>query len=149
MIEGARRVGKSYIVEEFAKNEYESYIIVNFSKIGNDVKALFDDLTDIPFLTQALASIQHVRLYERKSLIVFDEIQSYPRAREAIKFLVEDGRYDYIETGSLISSNCSVPSMDFTIEEGDRGQMMVSALPSYARQRASKTLMPFFLAVLR
>ena len=86
LIEGARRVGKSYIVEEFAKNEYESYIIVNFSKIGNDVKALFDDLTDIPFLTQALASIQHVRLYERKSLIVFDEIQSYPRAREAIKF---------------------------------------------------------------
>lgn len=141
MIEGARRVGKSYIVEEFAKNEYESYIIVNFSKVGNDVKALFDDLTDIPFLTQALASIQHVRLYERKSLIVFDEIQSYPRAREAIKFLVEDGRYDYIETGSLISIHENVKGIIIPSEE-ERIQMFPMDFEEFCWALGDETTVP-------
>ena len=117
LIEGARRVGKSYIVEEFAKNEYESYVMVNFSKVGKDVRDLFDDLTDIPYLTQTLANTLHAKLHERRSLIVFDEVQEFPRAREAIKFLVEDGRYDYIETGSLISIHDNVKDIIIPSEE--------------------------------
>ncbi len=121
LIEGARRVGKSYIVEEFARNEYESYVIVNFSEVGKDVKDLFNDLTDIPYLTQTLANMMHAKLYERRSLVVFDEVQEFPRAREAIKFLVKDGKYDYIETGSLISIHNNVkdiviPSEELTIQ---------------------------------
>ena len=117
LIEGARRVGKSYIVEEFAKNEYESYVMVNFSKVGKDVRDLFDDLTDIPYLTQTLANTMHAKLHERRSLIVFDEVQEFPRAREAIKFLVKDGRYDYIETGSLISIHDNVKDIVIPSEE--------------------------------
>ena len=117
LIEGAGCVGKTYTVEEFARNEYESYVIVDFSKAGDDVKALFDDLTDIPFLTQALAAIHRVRLHERRSLIVFDGVQYFPRAREAVKFLVEDGRYDYIETGRLISIHESVKDIIIPSEE--------------------------------
>ena len=103
LIEGARRVGKSFIVEEFGKNEYDSYMMINFGKVGKAVKDLFDDLTDVPLLLQRLSALMRVKLHERRSLVIFDEVQKFPRAREAIKFLVEDGRYDYIETGSLIS----------------------------------------------
>ncbi len=117
LIEGARRVGKSYIVEEFAKNEYESYVMVNFSEVGKEVRSLFDDLTDIPYLTQTLANTMHAKLHERRSLIVFDEVQEFPRAREAIKFLVKDGRYDYIETGSLISIHDNVKDIVIPSEE--------------------------------
>ena len=117
LIEGARRVGKSYIVEEFAKNEYESYVMVNFSEVGKEVRDLFDDLTDIPYLTQTLANTMHTKLHERRSLIVFDEVQEFPRAREAIKFLVKDGRYDYIETGSLISIHDNVKDIVIPSEE--------------------------------
>ncbi len=117
LIEGARRVGKSYIVEEFAKNEYESYVMVNFSEVGKEVRDLFDDLTDIPYLTQTLANTMHAKLHERRSLIVFDEVQEFPRAREAIKFLVKDGRYDYIETGSLISIHDNVKDIVIPSEE--------------------------------
>lgn len=117
LIEGAGCVGKTYTVEEFARNEYESYVIVDFSKVGDDVKALFDDLTDIPFLTQTLAVIHRVRLHERRSLFVFDGVQHFPRAREAVKFLVEDGRYDYIETGRLISIHESVKDIIIPSEE--------------------------------
>ena len=117
LIEGARRVGKSYIVEEFARDEYESYIIVNFSKVGPHVHELFNDLSDIPLLLQKLTSIMRVKLKDRKSLVVFDEIQKCPRAREAIKFLVEDGRYDYIETGSLISIHENVCDIIIPSEE--------------------------------
>lgn len=117
LIEGARRVGKSYIVEEFGRNEYESYMLINFGRVGRSVMDLFDDLTDIPLMLQKLSSLMRVRLHERGSLIIFDEVQKFPRAREAIKFLVEDGRYDYIETGSLISIHENVKDIIIPSEE--------------------------------
>ncbi|MBP5735483.1 MAG: ATP-binding protein [Candidatus Methanomethylophilaceae archaeon] len=117
LIEGARRVGKSFIVEEFGKNEYESYMLINFGKVGKAIREMFDDLTDIPFLLQKLSAAMHVKLHERRSLIIFDEVQRFPRAREAIKFLVADGRYDYIETGSLISIHENVKDIIIPSEE--------------------------------
>ena len=104
LIEGARRIGKSYIVEEFAKNEYESYILIDFNKAPQMVRDWFDlYLEDLDTLFLYLSQHYKVRLHERKSLIILDEIQLCPRARAAIKFLVADRRYDYIETGSLVS----------------------------------------------
>ncbi len=104
MIEGARRVGKSHIVEEFAKAEYKSYILVDFNKASNEVKALFENyLDDLDTFFMYLSSYYNKKLYPRESLIIFDEVQLFPRARSAIKFFVEDGKYDYIETGSLVS----------------------------------------------
>lgn len=104
LIEGARRTGKSYIVEEFARKEYKSFILINFGHISRDVKSVFHNyLSDTQMFLQNLSVATRTRLYERESLIIFDEVQKYPAAREAVKFLVADGRYDYIETGSLIS----------------------------------------------
>lgn len=103
LIEGARRVGKSTIVEVFAKKEYESYILIDFNKASKEVKELFDDLMNLDFIFLKLQQIYNKRLIKRKSVIVFDEVQNCPKARQAIKYLVQDGRYDYIETGSLIS----------------------------------------------
>lgn len=116
LIDGARRVGKSYIAEVFAKNNYKSYILLDFNKVPDDIKKLFDMyLDDLDNLFLYLSSYFGVTLYERESLIIFDEIQLYPRARSAIKYLVADGRFDYIETGSLVSirenvSNILIPS---------------------------------------
>lgn len=104
LIDGARRVGKSYIVEKFAKENYKSYIIIDFNKVSNDIKELFENyLNDIDNLFLYISNYFNTTLYERESLIIFDEVQLYPKARAAIKYLVEDGRYDYIETGSLMS----------------------------------------------
>lgn len=104
LIEGARRIGKSYIVEEFAKREYESYLLIDFNKAPQMVREWFDlYLEDLDTLFLYLSQYYKVRLHPRKSLIIFDEVQLCPRARAAIKFLVADGRYDYIETGSLMS----------------------------------------------
>lgn len=103
LIQGARRIGKSTIAEEFAKNEYETYILIDFSKASEEVKNLFNDISDLDFLFFRLQVIYGVRLKERKSVIILDEIQLAPKARQAIKHLVNDGRYDYIETGSLIT----------------------------------------------
>ena len=99
LIKGARRVGKSTLVEEFAKQEYESYILIDFSIASKEVKELFQDLSDLNFLFLRLQMIYRVNLTERKSVIIFDEVQMQPLARQAIKHLVKDGRYDYIETG--------------------------------------------------
>lgn len=103
LIQGARRVGKSTIAEEFAKREYKSYILVDFSKVSREVNDLFKDFSDLNYIFLRLQFIFQVRLYERESLIIFDEVQLQPLARQAIKHLVKDHRYDYIETGSLIS----------------------------------------------
>lgn len=104
LIEGARRVGKSYIVEEFAKNEYETYMLIDFNRAPKMVHEWFDlYLDDLDRLFLFLSQYYKVTLHKRRSLIVFDEVQLCPRARAAIKFLVADGRYDYIETGSLVS----------------------------------------------
>ena len=103
LIEGARRVGKSTLVHQFAQNEYKSFALFDFSKASKEEKALFEDLSDMDFFFTRLRLLKNITLYERESVIVFDEVQKYPIARQAIKALVEDGRYDYIETGSLIS----------------------------------------------
>ncbi|MCI7675431.1 MAG: ATP-binding protein [Phascolarctobacterium sp.] len=103
LLEGARRVGKSYIVQEFAKKEYKSYILIDFNKAPTEIKSLFDNyLHDLDTLFMYLSNFYQVKLYDRESLIILDEVQLFPRARSAVKYLVEDRRYDYIETGSLI-----------------------------------------------
>lgn len=103
LIEGARRIGKSTIVEEFARKEYESYILIDFTKCSQEVKDLFNDVSDLNYIFLRLQLIYGVRLVERKSLIIFDEVQFQPLARQAIKSFVDNHKYDYIETGSLIS----------------------------------------------
>ena len=103
LIQGARRVGKSTIVEEFAKREYKSYLLIDFSKARKEVVDLFNDISDLNYLFIRLQFLYQVELYERESVVIFDEVQLQPMARQAIKHLVKDHRYDYIETGSLIS----------------------------------------------
>ena len=118
MIDGARRVGKSYIVEEFARNEYASYILIDFAHVDEEVIGYFENYkTDYDALFMHLSLYYRVQLHERNSLIVFDEVQFYPKARAAIKYLVADGRYDYIETGSLISINKNVKDILIPSEE--------------------------------
>lgn len=118
LIDGARRVGKSYIAEEFAKQNYRSYIVIDFNKVGSEIKDLFEtNLRDLDSLFMYLSAAFNVRLYERESLIIFDEVQLCPRARAAIKFLVADGRYDYIETGSLMSIKKNVKDIVIPSEE--------------------------------
>lgn len=117
LIEGARRVGKSTIVESFAKNEYATYILIDFSVVGNDIKILFDDMSNLNYFFTSLQLYFQVELKERNSVIIFDEVQLCPKARQAIKSLVKDGRYDYIETGSLISIKKNVKDILIPSEE--------------------------------
>ncbi|MBQ2951337.1 MAG: ATP-binding protein [Prevotella sp.] len=121
LIQGARRIGKSTIAEEFARKEYKSYILIDFSKVSKEVNDLFNDVSDLNYILLRLQFIFQVELYERKSVIIFDEVQLQPLARQAIKHLVKDGRYDYIETGSLISvrsksRNIIIPSEETKID---------------------------------
>jgi predicted AAA+ superfamily ATPase len=117
LIEGARRVGKSTLAESFAKHEYKSYLLIDFSKASREVNALFEDIMDLDYFFIKLQSIFHVNLYPRESVIIFDEVQFQPLARQAIKHLVKDGRYDYIETGSLISIRRNVKDILIPSEE--------------------------------
>lgn len=117
LIEGARRVGKSTVVEEIGQNEYKSYILIDFNKASAKVKSAFNDLNNLDVFFQTLSLEYNTRLYNRDSLIIFDEIQKFPKAREAIKYLVQDHRYDYIETGSLISIRENVQSITIPSEE--------------------------------
>lgn len=104
MIDGARRIGKSYLALEFAKNEYDSYILIDFYAAPDEVKEIFEKyLSDLDTFFLRISAYYSVNLYERKTLFIFDEVQFFPRARAAIKYLVADGRYDFIETGSLLS----------------------------------------------
>lgn len=118
LVDGARRVGKSYIVEQFAKVAYKSYILIDFNRVSDEVKDLFTHyLNDLDMLFMYLAGYYNVKLYEHESLIIFDEVQLFPRARAAIKYLVADGRYDYIETGSLMSIKRNVKDIVIPSEE--------------------------------
>ena len=118
LIDGARRVGKSYIAEEFAKNEYRSYIMVDFGRAADEVMNLFKlYLNDLDTFFMYLSTYYNVKLYERESVIIFDEVQLFPQARGAIKYLVADGRYDYIETGSLMSIKKNVKDIVIPSEE--------------------------------
>lgn len=117
LIQGARRVGKSTIAEEFATNEYESYILVDFAACSTEIRDLFNDVSDLNRIFMRLQLEYGVELKERKSVIIFDEVQLAPKARQAIKYLVKDGRYDYIETGSLISIRKNVKDILIPSEE--------------------------------
>ncbi len=118
LIDGARRVGKSYTTLQFAKREYRSYIFIDFNIAGRQVEELFDQyLNDLDTFFLYLSTLFKTKLYERETLIIFDEVQLCPRARAAIKYLVADGRYDYIETGSLMSIKKNVKDIVIPSEE--------------------------------
>lgn len=117
LIKGARRIGKSTIAEVFAKNEYCSYIAIDFAEASGDIRSLFDDISDLDYIFMRLQAEYNVRLERRKSVLIFDEVQKCPMARQAIKYLVADGRYDYIETGSLISIRKNVQGIVIPSEE--------------------------------
>ena len=117
LLEGARRVGKSTLVQEFAQNEYQSYILINFSQASKDILQCFEDISNLDRFFLELQTFTETQLIPRKSLIVFDEVQLFPKARQAIKSLVADGRYDYIETGSLISIKKNVKDILIPSEE--------------------------------
>ena len=120
LIDGARRVGKSYIVEAFAKAEYKSYVIIDFTNASKGIKDIFlKYMSDLDTFFAYLSSLVNVTFYKHETLIVFDEVQHFPKAREAIKHLVKDGRYDYIETGSLVSINENVKDILIPSEERD------------------------------
>ena len=117
LIKGARRVGKSTLAETFAKNEYDSYLFIDFTEVSQDIRDLFNDISDLDSLFLQLQFKFHTRLYPKKSVIVFDEVQNCPMARQAIRKLVKDGRYDYIETGSLMSIRKNVQNIRIPSEE--------------------------------
>lgn len=118
MVDGARRVGKSYIAEAFAKREYRSYLLIDFNRPRpGAVQAIVDESNDLDFMFAKLSALYDVRLYQRESLVIFDEVQLCPRARALIKYLVADGRYDYLETGSLISLKANVQDIVIPSEE--------------------------------
>ena len=118
LIEGARRVGKSWIVEEFAKCEYRSFILIDFNKVSKAVIGVFEnDLEDLDVFFRKISEYYSVRLYEGETLFIFDEVQEFPRARAAIKYLVADGRYHFIETGSLMSIAENVTGIVIPSEE--------------------------------
>lgn len=143
MIEGARRVGKSYIAEEFARNEYDSYILIDFSKAPKRVKDWFDDyLEDVDTLLQNIQLHYKRQLTPRRSLIIFDEVQKCPRAREAVKSLVADHRFDYLETGSLISIKKNVDGILIPSEE-DGVDMYPMDFEEFLWAMGNEVMMPY------
>lgn len=117
LIQGARRIGKSTIAEEFAKKEYASHLLIDFSVASEEVHRLFHDISDLDYIFVRLQLLYHVTLIKRKSVVIFDEVQMEPMARQAIKHLVKDRRYDYIETGSLISVHKNIVNIVIPSEE--------------------------------
>ena len=118
LVKGARRVGKSYLVEAFGNNEYKSMILIDFANVRESVIQIFEsDKQDLDLFFSKLSLLYQTTLYERESLIVFDEVQQYPKARQFIKYLVADGRYDYIETGSLLSIQRNIRDIVIPSEE--------------------------------
>lgn len=118
LLDGARRVGKSYIAELFGKKEYRSYLLIDFAHLPEEVRNIFEyDIADFDMFFHKLSAYYRKILYNRDSLIIFDEVQRYPQARELIKYLVQDGRYDYLETGSLISLKVNIENIVIPSEE--------------------------------
>lgn len=143
MIDGARRIGKSYIVEEFAKQEYKSYILVDFNNADENLMEIFDKyLKNLDMFFSYLGLYFNVTLYSRDTVIIFDEVQLYPQARAAIKYLVKDGRYDYIETGSLVSINRNVRDIVIPSEE-QRINMYPMDFEEYLWAMGDEQMMPF------
>ena len=143
LIEGARRVGKSYIAEKFAKENYKSFILIDFSKAADEVRRLFNEYLDnLDYLFTYLSQYYGTKLYEKESLFIFDEIQFCPKARGAIKHLVADGRYDYIETGSLISIKKNVKDILIPSEE-EKLKMYPFDFEEFLWAMGNDTLMDF------
>ena len=142
LVNGARRVGKSFIVKEFAQREYKSHVLLDFNKVGKNVKDLFENyLDDLDTFFLYLSSYTNTPLYPRESVIIFDEVQLFPRARTAIKYLVEDGRYDYIETGSLVSIKKNVEEIMIPSEE-EEILMYPMDFEEFLWAMGNETLMP-------
>lgn len=121
LIKGARRTGKSYLCEQFAKNEYKSYVIIDFANISNEIRTLFEgDTSDIDKFLSELQILTHTSFYDRETVIIFDEVQMFPKARQLIKYLVANNKYDYIETGSLLSIRKNVKDIVIPSEEEDK-----------------------------
>jgi len=143
LIDGARRIGKSYIVEAFAKAEYKSYILIDFNIVGSDIRDLFEHhLQNLDTLFMYLSTYYNTKLHKRESVIIFDEVQLFPRARAAIKYLVADGRYDYIETGSIVSIKKNVKDILIPSEER-RLQMYPMDFEEFLWAMGNDTIMPF------
>lgn len=143
LIDGARRVGKSYIAKEFAQNEYESHIIIDFGNAPKDVLDLFEsDSADLDLFFAKLVLFYGTPLTNRKSLIVFDEVQQFPRARQLIKYLVADGRYDYLETGSLIRLKKNVQNIIIPSEE-DHIEMFPMDFEEFLWAMGDEVTIPF------
>ena len=117
LVEGARRVGKSTLVEAFAQREYKSYVLIDFANVSKTIQSLFEDVSNLDYFFLRLQNETGVTLHERQSVVVFDEVQLQPLARQAIKYLVKDGRYDYIETGSLLSIKKNIQNILIPSEE--------------------------------
>lgn len=130
----ARRIGKSTLAEQFARNEYRSYIQIDFARASAEVHRLFDDVSDLDFLFLQLQLRYGVQLFDREPLVIFDEVQLCPPARQAIKYLVKNGRYDFLETGSLISikkntKDILIPSEETKNPDASHGLRRVSMGP--------------------
>ena len=149
LVEGARRVGKSTLVRQFAENEYKSYILIDFANVVPEVNRLIESsIADLDYLFVRLQLIYHVTLERRKSVIIFDEVQLQPLARQAIKYLVQDGRYDYIETGSLISIRQNVQHIVIPSEE-ERIQMYPMDYEEFRWAMGDEATMPLLGQVMK
>ncbi len=146
LIEGPRRVGKSTVAEEFGRREYKSFLLIDFSTCSLAVKKLFDDLSDLNYIFLQLQLEYHVQLHERESLLIFDEVQLCPKARQAIKALVKDHRYDYIETGSLISIRKNVQDILIPSEE-QRVYMFPMDFEEFLWTQGDETTVPLLAAL--
>lgn len=123
MLEGARRVGKSTIAKNFAQNEYRSYIMLDFSNVSKKILNIFDDISDLDMFFRRLQLETGTTLFVKESLIIFDEVQLFPKARQAIKHLVKDGRYHYLETGSLISIKKKCKKYSYSVRRNENSSL--------------------------
>lgn len=143
LLDGARRVGKSYIAERFGENEYKSYLMIDFAHLPQEVRSIFEnDINDFDLFFNKLSVYYRKILYKRESLIIFDEVQRYPQARELIKYLVADGRYDYLETGSLISLRMNVENIVIPSEE-EHLEMFPMDFEEFLWAMGDETTIPF------
>lgn len=143
LLDGARRVGKSYIAEEFGKREYRRYLLSDFAHLPSQVRDIFEnDIDDFDMFFHKLSAYYRATLYKRDSLIIFDEVQRYPAARELIKYLVADGRYDYLETGSLISLRMNIENIVIPSEE-EHIEMFPIDFEEFLWAQGDETTIPF------
>lgn len=143
LLDGARRVGKSFIAEQFGQNEYKSYLLIDFAHMQKEVREIFvNDKNDFDLLFNKLSAYYRTPLYRRETLIIFDEVQRYPAARELVKYLVADGRYDYLETGSLISLRMNVENILIPSEE-EHVEMFPMDFEEFLWASGDKTTVPF------